>query len=489
MNPIDHAFIALLRPFGGTEGLAHTSRLSVLACVIGLLILAFVFRRNGNKLKCLDMDGVPMKELGISSTSKTAMLFQPPLISKHGEKLAHDEPYIIRSGKHREVVLHTAEHVREFLRNDAKADRLLGQCVGALNGKKWRVVRSYFDPAYSHNASLVILPSFQNEVVKWLNTLKNDSLRTGVGRLVVHAPTSCKILPLRVIPQSFYGEAYDDDAYTKLVRVSQIQGQALKYAVTGRWQKYRWFNMLPTPSRRQLDRYHQDWQAFNLEMLETARKKGLAIPAENVFKGVQPDDAMSMDQYLQTIDEMIFTNIDITASVLAFMLSKLTKHPDFQQKLYEEIVAQKAEEGFNLNNYITRQTTLLHYLCLESVRLRPATWFSVPECTTIDKVIGRYKIPAQTPIIIDVRRLNTNALTWGPDGAEFRPERFASLSPNEYRYGYMRFGVVSGKCLGKHMAVVLMKVAIITVLERYKIEEVEMNIGVKDGDLAFIKRK
>lgn len=88
---------------------------------------------------------------------------------------------------------------------------VLGQCVGALNGKQWRVVRSYFDPAYSHNASLVMLPSFQNEVVKWLNMLKNDSLRTGVGRLVVHAPTSCKILPLRVIPQSFYGEAYDDD--------------------------------------------------------------------------------------------------------------------------------------------------------------------------------------------------------------------------------------------------------------------------------------
>lgn len=70
---------------------------------------------------------------------------------------------------------------------------------------------------------------------------------------------------------------------------------------------------------------------------------------------------------------MIFTNIDITASVLAFMLGKLAKHPDFQQKLYEEIAAQKAEPGFDLNSYVTRQTTLLHYLCLESIRLRPAT--------------------------------------------------------------------------------------------------------------------
>ncbi|PNY28309.1 Cytochrome P450 [Tolypocladium capitatum] len=554
MNSTDHPFISLLRPFGGTDGLTHTSPSSVLAYGIGLFfILALLFQHNGNKIKCFDMDGVPMKELCISGASKAAMLFQPyvlslvagglgladngdnsgrPLVSKQGEKLAHDEPYIICSGKHREVVLHAAEHVREFFRNDSKdhfkptgmnfgdyfnrcshrttntctMESVLGQCVGALNGKQWRVVRSYFDPAYTGNASLAMVPSFQNEVVKWLNMLKNDSLRTGVRRLVVHAPTSCKILLLRVIPQTFYGAAYDDDvgmpphavriwgltvcqAYEKLVRISQIQGQVLKYVMAGGWQQHQWFNMLPTPSRRQLDLYHRDWQAFNLEMLETAQKKGLAIPAEHIFKGVQPDDAMSMDQYLQTIDEMIFINIDITGSVLAFMLNNLAKHPDFQQKLYEEIVAQKAEEGFDLSSYLARQTTLLHYLCLESVRLRPATWFSVPECTTIDKVIGRYRIPARTPIIIDVRRLNTNALTWGLDGGAFRPERFAGRSPNEYRYGYMRFGVVSGKCLGKHMADVLMKVAMMTVLEQYKIEEIEMNIGVRDGYLAFVKRK
>ncbi|OGM48068.1 hypothetical protein ABOM_002902 [Aspergillus bombycis] len=502
MNSIDHALVEFLRPFSGIEGLSRTSPLAVLSYGIGIFIVVILLSRNGNRLKYLDMDGVPMKELSLGRTSKAALLFEPHEISKQGEKLAHDEPYIIRDGAHREVVLHTAEHVREFLRNDAKDHfkptgmnfgdyfyRVLGQCVGALNGEQWRDVRRYFDPAYTHAAGLTMIPSFQKEVVRWLNTLRNDSLRVGVGRLVVNAPTSCKVLPLRVIPQSFYGGAYDDEAYTKLVGIGQSQKQALKYAVTGRWQRYRWFNMLPTPSRRLLDLYHRDWKAFNLEILETARKNGLAIPAEHVFKGVQLGQDITMDQYLQTIDEMIFTNIDITGNVLAFMLGQLARHPDFQQRLYEEIVAQRSGEDLDLKAYVARQDSLLHYLCLESIRLQPATWFSVPECITIDKVIGRYKIPAQTPVVIDVRRLNTNALTWGPDGGQFRPERFASLSPNDYRYGFMRFGVVSGKCLGKHMADTLMKVAMVTILEQYRIEEVEKNIGVKEGDLAFIRRK
>jgi cytochrome P450 len=68
---------------------------------------------------------------------------------------------------------------------------------------------------------------------------------------------------------------------------------------------------------------------------------------------------------------MIFTNIDITGSILAFMLGQLAKHPEFQQKLHEEIMAQEAKEGLGLRGYLTRSTSLLHYLCLESLRLQP----------------------------------------------------------------------------------------------------------------------
>lgn len=39
-----------------------------------------------------------------------------------------DEPYIIRDRQHRQVVLHTAEHVRELLRNDAKGATSARQC-------------------------------------------------------------------------------------------------------------------------------------------------------------------------------------------------------------------------------------------------------------------------------------------------------------------------------------------------------------------------
>jgi cytochrome P450 len=69
---------------------------------------------------------------------------------------------------------------------------------------------------------------------------------------------------------------------------------------------------------------------------------------------------------------MIFTNIGITGDIIVFMLEKLAQHPDFQQKLYEEIASRKSDKGFDLSGYVTQSTSLLHYLCTESVRLHPA---------------------------------------------------------------------------------------------------------------------
>jgi hypothetical protein len=60
----------------------------------------------------------------------------------------------------------------------------------------------------------------------------------------------------------------------ELVRLGDMQGQALAYTVIGKRQMSRWFNVLPTPSRRHLDAYLADWRTFNLDILEEAKEVG-----------------------------------------------------------------------------------------------------------------------------------------------------------------------------------------------------------------------
>lgn len=62
--------------------------------------------------------------------------------------------------------------------------------------------------------------------------------------------------------------------HKELVLLGDMQGQALAYTVMGKWQMSRWFNVLPTPSRRHLDKYLADWRTFNLDILKEAKEVG-----------------------------------------------------------------------------------------------------------------------------------------------------------------------------------------------------------------------
>jgi cytochrome P450 len=96
----------------------------------------------------------------------------------------------------------------------------------------------------------------------------------------------------------------------------------------------------------------------------------------------------------------------------------------------------------------------------------------MPETTAENKTIGGFAIPANTTVIIDNQRLNGGSVTWGPDGDQFRPDRFLEVSPQAQRCGFMRFGTgaASGRCLGKNAADVVFKLTTIAVVEKFRME-------------------
>lgn len=97
----------------------------------------------------------------------------------------------------------------------------------------------------------------------------------------------------------------------------------------------------------------------------------------------------------------------------------------------------------------------------------------MPESTAQTKTIGGYLIPANTPVVIDTRRLNNDPRTFGGDSEQFRPDRFASIQSEKLRCGFMRFGTgaATGRCLGKNAADVLFKMVTIAVVEKFRLSQ------------------
>ena len=214
-----------------------------------------------------------------------------------------------------------------------------------------------------------------------------------------------------------------------------------------------------------------------------------------------PSADCDTSQFLQTLDEILFTNIDITGSVLAFIFINTARNMQFQEALQAEIKARKSEASYDVADYIAHSNSLLHCTTLESLRISPALRefdktskspscasadviflvFSPAECTAVEKNICGYCIPAGTPTVIDMRRLNTNIGVWGSDAEVFRPERFLDMPPAQYRYAMLRFGIGPGKCMGKNMADVLLKMTTIAVLEKYSLMPYEDPDAQKKG--------
>lgn len=193
-------------------------------------------------------------------------------------------------------------------------------------------------------------------------------------------------------------------------------------------------------------------------------------------------------QFLHTVDEILYTNVEISAAVLKTLFTRLAEDQVFQQSLRSEIISQTAAKDSDLAKYVAKTDSLLNLLVMESMRHTPAfceskllshlaifliiAGFSLPECTAVAKTIGGYQVPANTAVVIDSGRLNKEAVTWGADGQDFRPERFKEITQSKCRYGFMKFGAggASGRCLGKHVADITFKLTIIVVLKKFLLE-------------------
>ncbi|KAK3309852.1 cytochrome P450 monooxygenase [Chaetomium strumarium] len=479
--PWEPAMRELLSPF------SLTPEATGIAASFLVLVAALFFLRKPkkNSLDFRDAAGEHIKVL--PGDTRVARFVQGAEVSDRGKAIAGDEPYLVHSSRLRHLVIATPDQLRQFMANDSKghkkvpggglgdyAARMLGSCVGQQHGEKWKLMRSHFDPSFSNHAARQAEPVFHKVIRDWLEALPPAATSSAFTK---DALTSCHALAFRLLAIMSYGEVMDDATFAKLNSLTQMHKQMMMTMVLNLKTSSRLYNMLPTTERRQLKEFNRLWEQFNLGAIERARKDGLNCPVERIYAGVEVGD-MSLVEFLQSLDEMLYTNIDITGLALARLLHNIAAHADFQARLRAEILGEKQQQsGYSAAAYAGKQDTLLHYATLESLRLNNVLHFSPPECTAEDKIIGGYRIPAQTSCIVDVRRINTNREAWGEDAETFRPERFAGLPASSYRFSMIRWGVGSSKCMGKNMADLLLKMTVIAVLERYELRPAVLEKG------------
>ncbi|GFF77037.1 hypothetical protein IFM62136_09470 [Aspergillus lentulus] len=465
--------------------------------VVLVVVLSISVRGLQRRYAFCNDQGKLIKELKIPDLR--LKLLQSAHISQQGRALAGTEPYLITCGKYQELVISQPAHVHDFYRSDYKVHgkplnfnfgglfgRFMGTAVGLRYGDEWRKIRLHFDPPFKFHEAVRRLGIFQRETELWVGELATSSSTD------LNARSAFKFLVFRLVAHHLYRDAFDDRLYWQLLELSHLHDQAVHEILTCKSHESRYWTLFPTSVRKSVDKFLSEWRGLNRAVIHNARGGKWECPVEEIARGFDPLKDMTEEDFLSTLGEVLFANVDVSASVLSTTITNLAANPSIQSELRSEISKWKSQDEGDFSKYLTNSGTLLHRVTMESMRLSPAFWFSMPETTGEAKQIGGYHVPANTTVIIDNRRLNEEAVTWGDDGAQYRPDRFLEVAPQALRCGFMRYGTsaASGRCLGKHLADLIFKLTTVAVVERFRLESLavgEKQLGFENRDAADVR--
>ncbi|MEZ4794068.1 MAG: cytochrome P450 [Flavobacteriaceae bacterium] len=185
-------------------------------------------------------------------------------------------------------------------------------------------------------------------------------------------------------------------------------------------------------------------------------------------------EAMDMEQLIDEITILFVAGHETTANALSFALFLLAKHPEIQQRLYEEakeITSKPLEPVQQIKEFVYTKAVIE-----ESMRMYPPAWITDRECLE-DDTIKDFHIRKGTFIGISFYELHRNPEYWkNPD--QFNPERF--LLKDQYpTNAYYPFGAGPRMCIGMGFAMYEMVLAVSQLILKYSFkttqDEVQLN--------------
>ncbi|KAJ2950583.1 hypothetical protein O0L34_g8832 [Tuta absoluta] len=183
-----------------------------------------------------------------------------------------------------------------------------------------------------------------------------------------------------------------------------------------------------------------------------------------------PEDAFTHEEIREEVDTMVLAGSDTTATMLTYALMLLGSNQDKQEKLYEEL-----KEVFNDTARDTSKQDLTKLVYTEAVLMETMRLFpilpAIMRYVAKDTQLKNYTLAAGSNVFVFAYSIHRDPSLWGPDAAEFRPERWVapnSPSPAALR-SYAAFSIGKRGCLGKAQGMLTMKMFLSRLMRQYRV--------------------
>ena len=188
------------------------------------------------------------------------------------------------------------------------------------------------------------------------------------------------------------------------------------------------------------------------------------------------EDGTGMEES-QLLDEILILFVaghETTSNALTFTLQLLAKHPDIQEKVYEEYAFAKANTTSSLD--FIKSCEYTKQVIEESMRLYPPAYF-IDRVNLEEDTFDGVTIPKESNLLFSVIEIHKHKDFW-EDPEAFNPDRFANNAGMKHK-AYFPFGAGPRMCIGNNFAMYEMVLAITEIVKHYKIKKKETPIEIK----------
>ncbi|KAJ1296973.1 hypothetical protein BS78_01G342600 [Paspalum vaginatum] len=184
-------------------------------------------------------------------------------------------------------------------------------------------------------------------------------------------------------------------------------------------------------------------------------------------------ERLTTDEVIDECKTFFAAGQDATATLLVWAMFLLAVHPQWQDKVREEVLREFGthhDGGEVPNADVLAKLMLLHMVLLETLRLYPPVVY-IQRTAASDVVLGGINVPKGTIISIPIAMLHRDREVWGPDADEFNPMRFehgvtkAASDPK----ALLAFSLGPRVCTGQSFAIVEAQVVMAMILSKFTI--------------------
>ncbi|XP_028392228.1 cytochrome P450 10-like [Dendronephthya gigantea] len=235
---------------------------------------------------------------------------------------------------------------------------------------------------------------------------------------------------------------------------------------------------IKTPPYYQLKRNLATIHALGMDIIEEVlatkqqgRENDFSIK-QSVFEYLV-ENGMNTPKSMAAITGLIAGGVDTTSITCLWLLYELSRNPDFQDKLYQEIAS---VVGPNEELSAKNVPSLLKAALKESQRMYPVGGYIVPRVFRKDLEVLGYNIPAGVNILLFEHLLSIDERYYGEDAKQFVPERWLRDETGEKKefhpFTTLPFGYGVRMCLGRRMAESIVIILVSKILLNYRLEYV-----------------